>query len=97
MGGEYVEGSLSKSLAKPVEVGRRFIDTMQEYADSLAPLDLSDRTFMLDELRRAIENEPKNAKLFRELQIAWLQRGIKDINNKVTEAKRRSKRPEPEP
>ncbi len=92
-----MEGSLSKSLAKPVEVGRRFIDTMQEYADSLAPLDLSDRTFMLDELRRAIENEPKNAKLFRELQIAWLQRGIKDIIIKERLDSTRSKRPEPDP
>ena len=83
------------NLAKPVKAGQGLLEAMEEFAGSLDPLDPHDRSFMLTDMRQAIESQPKIAMFFRELQIAWLQRGIKDIKNKVAQAKKRRKRPKP--
>ncbi len=90
-----MEESLKRNLAKPVEAGQRLLDAMQEFADMLATLNPPDRSFLLEELRQSIENEPKLAKFFRELQIEFLKRGIQDIKTKVTQAKTKNRKPKP--
>ncbi len=80
-------------LTKPIETGRHLIETMVDWAETLEPLNPPDRVFVLNELLQAIDNAPKLTMLFGELQIAWLQRRMKEIRYREAQVKTRRKKP----